>query len=181
MSVDNKTEVVVQNLADHKVVFVDEDSRKRVSFEPFEKKTLSAELLRRLNYSYGGSVLLTDYLSVKNAELAREFGVPDDMVEYNWSVHDVDRVLSSGSIDELLDALDYGPDGIKTVLVDRAIKLELNDVAKRDAIYEKTGVNITNAIENHRKFDEEVAKPATERKRRVQNGGATATSGRRVQ
>lgn len=180
MSVDNKAEIIVQNLADHKVVFVDEDSRKRISFEPFEKKTLTAELLRRLNYSYGGSILLTDYLSVKNAELAREFGVPSDMVEYNWSVNDVDKVLTSGSLDELLDALDYGPDAIRTVIIDRAIKLEINDVAKRNAIYEATGTNIDNAIKNHHDFDENIDKKPVERKRRVNNTESVAT-GRRVQ
>ena len=68
-------------------------------------------------------------------------------VFYTWTAKDVDKCLLYGSLDELLDALDYGPEGIKDTLAQRAVELKINDVSKRKAIQEKTGKNITSMID----------------------------------
>ena len=60
MSVADTQLVQVRNLVDHSVVFKDEDTHRRIVFNPFETKKLEADMLRRLNYSHGGNILLTN-------------------------------------------------------------------------------------------------------------------------
>lgn len=184
VEVSDSTVVEVQNLADYTVVFVDDDTHRRFTFQPFEKKKVAAEVLRRLNYSYGGSVLLKNFLSVKNSDLAREFGVDDDTIEYTWTEKDVDRLLGSGSIDELKDALEFGPEGIKDLIVDKAIKERLNDMQKREAIKEMTGKDINNmiALQEQLNADKQEDTSSAKKGRRVTKKTATtkSTTGRRA-
>lgn len=180
MTVADNVLVEVDNLVGHTVGYkIEEDNVRRV-FQPYEKKKLTAGELRKLNYRYGGNVLLTNYLSVKNQELAAEFGVSSDTIEYNWTKDDVDRVLTTEPIEVLLDALDFGPDGIKNMIVDRAVELEINNMDKRNAILEKTGFDVTNMI-NFKKMaseGEDEEKPSNTQ-RRVKK--SSSTSGRRVE
>lgn len=76
--------------------------------------------------------------------------LPDVEPEYFYTVKDVDFLLERGSLDQLKDALDFAPKGVIDLIKDRAVKNELNDVRKRDAILEATNFNVTGAIEiNH--------------------------------
>jgi hypothetical protein len=84
--------------------------------------------------------------------------------------------LLEGTLDELLDALDFGPTGIKELIVSRAVALDLPDVHKREAIQEKTGANITNII-TAAKTNEEDAKEAPSGRRTAKK---KTTSGRRT-
>lgn len=146
MSVADDTLVNVRNLVGHTVGYkIEEDNIRRI-FQPYEEKKIKAGELRKLNYQYGGNVLLKNYLSVENSELSLEFGVSPDTIEYNWTKEDVDRVLTTEPIEVLLDALDFGPDGIKNMIVNRAVDLEINDMAKREAIFNSTGFDVNNQI-----------------------------------
>ena len=183
--VSDNTIVEVQNLTDHTVVFTDDDNHRRYTFQAFEKKKVPAAVLRSLNYSYGGSVLLRNFLSVKDLDLAGEFGVDEETIEYTWTEKDVDRLLTSGSVDELKDALEFGPDGIKDLIIDKAVSTKLNDMQKREAIEEMTGKNITSMISLQEQAEtktENDDKP--KRGRRVSKKTTTTkkstTSGRRV-
>ena len=184
MTVGDKELIQVQNLTDHSVGFVDEDTRRRIVFHGREIKKLPAEILRRLNFSHGGSVLLTEYLSVKNEELAREFGVQDDTIEYNWGVEDVDKLLATGSEDALKDALDFAPEVIKELIVERAVVTKLNNISKREIIFEMTGQDVTSKIRNKEEYEKAMDLPveqAAPAKRRVSAAESSATKGRRVQ
>lgn len=147
MSVADKTLVEVQNLTDHTVVYKSFDGIRRV-FLGQQKKKIRAEELRQLNYSRGGSRLLREFLSVKNKALAEEFNVSSDSFEheYNWTAQDVDNMLLSGSEDALKDALDFAPEGIIDLIVQRTVELKLNDVNKRQIISDKTGKDVNNMI-----------------------------------
>jgi len=50
--------------------------------------------------------------------------------------------------------LDFAPDGVKEIIKTMAVEIELNDVAKRDAILEKLNFNVNNAIDIKRKINE---------------------------
>ena len=67
--------------------------------------------------------------------------------EYDYTPTDIKNLLLNGSLDELLDCLDFAPEGVIEIVKDLAVELPLNDVAKREAILNKTGFNVTNAIE----------------------------------
>lgn len=121
--VNDGTLVPVRNMVDHKVVYVIPELNRRVVFEPFQEKKILAGELRTLNYSVGGEVLIHNYLCVKSKDLRTEFNIPSDMVEYDWTLKDIHRVLEdlNNPIDELKDALDFGPEGIRELIVDCAV------------------------------------------------------------
>lgn len=180
MTINDTDLVQVQNLVENTVCFQDNDSglMRRISFQPYEIKSLPAGMLRRLNFSRGGSVLLQHYLSVKNKELAKEFGVSEDVFdhEYNWTRDDIQEVLVNGSLEQLQDALDFAPDGIIDTIIETAIAIKVNNMDKRQAIFDKTGRNIDQAIKN---MELEQAALAREQAQQNQKAEAPAT-GRRV-
>jgi len=139
--------VDVYNMSNEIVTYKLDEEKIRRRFDPFEVKKISAGELRRLFYIPGGAELLQNYLCVRDDELAQEFGVPEDMVEYNWTIEDIDRVLLKGSEDELADALEFGPIGIKNVIQDRAIALKIKNLDKRQLINDYLDVNITSMID----------------------------------
>jgi len=56
-------------------------------------------------------------------------------------------LLQHGSLDEFLDCLDFAPEGVLDLIKEYAVTLPLNDVAKRQAILDKLGFNVTVAID----------------------------------
>lgn len=147
--VDDNEYVVIENMCAHSVVYISYDHQRR-AFAPGQPMTVPAKELRQLYFSRGGRVLLQNYLRVKNRSLAKELGVSDDSWEneYQWEISDIDKLLTSGSLDELLDALDFAPEGIIEGIVDRAVALKIADNNKREAIYKATGRNISKMISN---------------------------------
>ena len=114
-----------------------------------EEKEVSYEELQKLSYAPGGMYLLKNYFLIQNEE-ARDALIGGVELEYNYTEEDVKNLLLSGSLDELLDCLDFAPYGVISLVKDLAVKLEINDLSKREAIKEKTGLDITKAIEINR-------------------------------
>ena len=70
----------------------------------------------------------------------------------------------TGSLDALLDCLDFAPTGVIELVKSLAVSLEINDISKRNAILEKTGFNVTKAIEiNHETSEDSVDTVKTRR------------------
>lgn len=177
---EDKDLVQVRNLVDHMVVYKIDELNRRVVFNPFETKKVSVDELRRLNYTHGGQVLLHDYLCVMNDELRQEFGLGYDMPEYDWTIDDVDKALTSSPIEVLLDALEFGPKGIQDLLIDRAVELKIPDTNRRKAIQEITGIDVNKMIgfkEQVEASDNKVAEPPHTRRCSTQSA---SVSGRRV-
>ena len=59
----------------------------------------------------------------------------------------VRKWLPTCSLDAFKDALQFGPQGVKDLIRTIAVEIELNDVAKRDAIKEFMDFDVTKAIE----------------------------------
>ena len=177
---EDKELVEVRNLVDHMVVYKIDELNRRVVFNPFETKKVTVDELRRLNYQHGGQVLLHDYLCILNDELRQEFGIDPTVIEYDWTIEDIDAALTSRPIDELLDALEFGPEGIKNMLVDRAVQLKIPDTNRRKAIQEITGVDVNNMINFKEQID--AASPAAAEAPHTRRRAAqlVSVSGRRV-
>lgn len=122
--INDTTLIPIRNMVDHKVVYVIPELNRHVVFEPFQEKKIPASELRALNYSTGGEVLLHQYLCVLSKDMRKEFNIPEDQVEYDWKIEDIHRVLEDldTPIEALEDALDFGPEGIRELLVDCAVK-----------------------------------------------------------
>ena len=110
-----------------------------------ERKEISFEELQKLTYIPGGSYILKHYLVIENLE-ARDEILGNVELEYNYTDADIKNLLLYGSLDQLLDCLDFAPKGVIDLVQKYAVQLELNDLKKRKAIQDKTGFNISNAI-----------------------------------
>lgn len=114
-------------------------------FQPKEVKEVSFNELKKLSYLPGGMALLKDSLVIQDDEaVAALLGEVEP--EYNYTPEDIKKLLQEGTLDELLDCLDFAPEGVTDLVKVIAVELPLNDVAKRDAILEKLHFNVTNAI-----------------------------------
>jgi hypothetical protein len=149
----------------------------RRKFQPNEEKEVSYEELQKLSYTPGGMYMLKNYFILDNEEAIRTL-IGGVELEYNYSNEDIKRLLVNGSMDELLDCLDFAPDGVIGLLKDIAVKLEISDLRKRDAIKEKTGFDVTKAIEiNHARNEAEKAVEVTTPGRRVAQPAEKTTEG----
>lgn len=119
------------------------------TFQEKETKEITFEELEKLSYVPGGERILRNCLVINDEEAIAEL-LPDitkeDYPEYFYTEKEIDYLLKVGSLEQLLDCLDYAPNGVIEILKNRAVDLPLNDVAKRDIILEKIGFNVTNAI-----------------------------------
>lgn len=179
----DSTLIAVRNLTDCSVSYQIPEDNRRVVFRKNEIKKISAGELRKLYFKPGGDSLLRNYLWIDNMELRKEFNIPNDVPEYEWTLQDVAKVVNEGSIDELMDALEFGPTGIAMAIVDYAIENRIADSNKRKAIQEITGMDVDQAIRLHEAAEAALgidgSADATPRTRRVTT--QPKTSGRRVQ
>jgi hypothetical protein len=150
---DKNTTIKVKNRDNGTVSYVVPDlGNLHRSFQPQEEKEITMDELRKLSYLPGGDVILKDYLVIENAEAVAEL-LGEVEPEYNYTEAEIEELLKNGTLDQLLDALDFAPEGVVELIKDIAVKTELNDINKRKAILEKTGFNVTSAID----FNKEVA------------------------
>lgn len=131
-----------------------------------EVKELPFEELQKLSYIPGGAYILQHYLVIDNIE-ARDEILGNVELEYNYTKEDVKHLLLNGSLNELLDCLDFAPMGVIELVKNVAVELELNDIQKREAIYKATGFNINNAISINHETDKSAASASATSVRRV--------------
>ena len=144
---NKNTKIKVRNRNNGIVVYTLPDMNNlRRKFYPNESKEVTFEELQKLSYRPGGPYLLENYLVIENEE-AREALIGEVELEYAYTEEDIKNLLLNGSLDELLDCLDFAPAGVISLVKDLAVKLEINDLSKRTAIQQKTGLNVTKAIE----------------------------------
>lgn len=129
-----------------------------------ETKEVPFEEIQKLTYIPGGDYMLQHYLVINNIE-ARDEILGSVELEYDFDEAKVKNLLINGSLDQLLDCLDFAPLGVIDLVKKVATDIKLYDTRKRDAIYKKTGYNIYNAIMINEETDESVDenKPAGRR------------------
>lgn len=150
---------------------------KRV-FAPGETKEVTMEELRKLSWLPGGASMIENYFIIDNKEAIAEL-VPNAEPEYYYTEEDVKKLLLTGSLDELLDCLDFAPEGTINLVKKLAVDLKINDIQKRQAILDKTGFNVNTAVMINEETSEE--NPEEEKTRRAATPTAeTASTGRRT-
>lgn len=131
-------------------------------FGPDESKMLTALELRRLAWLPGGRSLISNHLIIENTDLTREL-LSNVEPEYYYTRDDVKELLLNGSEDQLRDALDFGPDGVVSLIKDLAVDMKLNDVRKRDIIREATNFDVSGAIRINEESNVKVEEAKTRR------------------
>ncbi len=137
----------VKNRSSNRVIYRIPELGIRREFMPGETKKINHEELEKLSYRPGGTNLIANYLQINDAEAAVEFnsGRPLEP-EYNYTEADVRNLLVSGSLDSLLDALDFAPQGVVEMIKALAVNLPLTDTQKAQAIKAKTNFDVSAAI-----------------------------------
>jgi hypothetical protein len=172
---DKTTIVKVTNRDNGNVGYVIPDlGNLRRSFQPNETKELTVEEIRKLSYIRGGNYILKNCLLIDNQELIDELFSSVEP-EYYYTEEDVKKLLLEGTLDQLMDCLDFAPNGVIELIKDLAVKLEINDISKRNAIFEKTGLNINSAIDFNKESKEETAEEKAKTRRAEPVTSATET------
>lgn len=146
------------------------------NFAPGESKKITMDELRKLSYQPGGDYLLKNYLIMFNKDAVEELigGVEP---EYYYTEQDIQNLLVKGSLDQLDDCLTFAPAGVVEMVKSIAVKIRLNDMNKRELIFEKTGFSPDNAIKNNKySEDEEKKETQTQKVRKAAIPGQGASS-----
>ena len=164
--VENNMTVKVTNRDNGSVGYSVPDLGVHRTFQPRESKEISAEELRKLSYLPGGDVIIKEYLIIHNEELLKEL-LGEVEPEYYYSEDEVKALLLSGSLEQLQDCLDFAPNGVIDLIKSLAVSLKIDNVSKRKAIQDKTGFNVTRAIEINEETDEETTSKESAQGRRA--------------
>lgn len=131
----------------------------RRQFSVGETKSISFEELEKLSFIPGGKALIKNYLLVQDKEVLNKILNEKIEPEYFYTEAEIRKLLTSGTIGQLEDCLNFAPEGTISLVQKLAVELKINDINKRDLIFKKTGFNVTKAIENLNDEDKEEKAP----------------------
>lgn len=176
---EKDTLIKVRNRAEGSVGYIIPDlGNLNRQFTSNETKEIPFDELRKLSFVPGGRYLLDNCLIIENKDALQEL-VGDVEPEYFYTENDIKNLLLTGSMDAFLDFLDFAPQGGIDIAKDMAVKLQINDINKREAIKNKTGFDVTKAIEFNKETAEDA--PQEEKVRRTTPITSAATeTGRRT-
>lgn len=140
-------EVKVKNRGTGDVGYTLLEGNIRRNWTPGEIKTIPADELVQASYIPGGLKLMQKYLIINDEELCEKIGIVIEP-EYYYDENEIKTLLVSGSLEQLLDCLDFAPGGVLDIIKKVSVEIRLNDLNKREAIKKKLGFDITKAIEN---------------------------------
>ena len=160
--------VVVKNRNNGTTGYVLPDSNVRRSFAPGESKKIPLAELRSLQYAPGGSYILDNLLIVEDKEALDNLNMKVEP-EYFYDEAKIKDLLYNADMDAFLDFLDFATEGAIEIAKDIAVKEQIPDVRKREAISKKTGFSIESAINVNKIMNENEEKAeAPSKERRVQ-------------
>ena len=136
----------VKNRSASMVVYrIPEDGIRR-EFAPSETKKIKYSELEKLSYQAGGKALMENFLQIYEDKAVQNLNLHTEN-EYYMSEQDVINLLNNGSLEAFLDCLDFAPVGVIDLVKKFAVSLPLKDLDKREALKNKTGFDVSHAIE----------------------------------
>jgi len=159
--------VVVRNRNNGTTGYVLPDSNIRRSFSVNESKKIPLGELKSLQYAPGGSYILDNLLIVESKAALEELNMQVEP-EYFYTEKEIKNLLYNADMDAFLDFLDFASEGAIQIAKDIAVNERIPDTRKREALSEKTGFNIDNAINIQKILEvEEEKKEEPKKERRV--------------
>lgn len=150
---DNTKIVSVTNRSGGRVVYHVPDRNIRRSFSANETKKIELDELRQLSYVSGGEFILKNCLIVDDKSALEVLNLEVEP-EYFYTETEIKQILTTGTLDELEDTLNFAPEGVLDLIKKIAVEEEIPDTRKRKMISEKTGLNVDNAIYINHIMDE---------------------------
>ena len=143
--------------------------------------SISAEELEELTFQPGGTMLLSQFLQILDMEGIQAARIKTEP-EYHMSEADVAKLITSGSLDAFLDALDFAPISVIDLIKKLSVSIPMVDIPKRKALKEKTGFDVEAALKHIEEEKEDtqktILKTDNNGERRVKT--AEAPAGRRT-
>ena len=125
---------------------------------------VSVEELEALKFLPGGANLLNKYLLIKDQDVCEFLNMPTDP-EYFYDENDIKVLLAKGTMDQLLDCLEFAPAGVLDLVKRIAVDTKLDSSEKRKVISEHLKVNIDSMIRNNEDFGVETAETGVKTRR----------------
>ena len=186
---DTNKKVQVRNRSNRIVIYHVDDMHVRREFAPGETKMIPVEELMALSQKAGGAYIIRNSLFIQDAPTVKEMPMKVEP-EYYLDDKGVIELLKNGSVDALLDCLDFAPGGVIELVKKYAVELPITDTRKIRAIRDKTGFKVDLALKHKEELAAEAAEAAGENDsgmeikaaptRRVQPAADTETTGRRT-
>lgn len=144
----SERKVNIKNRSACEVGYTLPEGNVRRNWSPGEiKRNIAATEIEQLMFAPGGKYILNEYLLVNDQELCEYLGLQLEP-EYYYDEDTVMTLLSTASIDQFYDCLNFAPQGVLDLIKSKAIEIKLNDVSKREAIKQKLGFDVTAALSN---------------------------------
>ena len=134
---DTNRKVQVRNRSNSIVIYHVDDFGIRREFAPGETKLIPVQELVALSQKQGGAYILQNSLFIQDAATVNEMPMTVEP-EYFLDDKGVIDLLKNGSVDALLDCLEFAPNGVLDLVQKYAIELPLTDTRKIKAIKDKT-------------------------------------------
>lgn len=176
---DMKTMMQVKNRSASLVVYratLDSGVTVRREIHPGETIKVPYEELVKLSYRPGGKQLMASFLQIE-PEAREDLNIHAEP-EYDMSEAQIIELLQSGTMDAFLDCLDFAPTGVMDLVKKYAVELPLNDSAKREALKNKTGFDVSKALANAAPDAEDLGQ--VEAPTATRRGQTAGTPGRRT-
>ena len=143
-----KDKCTVYNKSAGRVVYRLPELGLRRQFYPGEKKKdISVNELEKLAQTPGGRKLILNYLMVDDKEILEYLINGRVEPEYWIKEEDINKWMSTCTLEEFQDALDFAPEGTKDLIKAHAVSLPLNDMSKRDALKKQLGFDVNKVLE----------------------------------
>lgn len=152
----------------------------RRSFAPQEEKVVTIGELEALSFQPGGKELMLNFLQVSDINAVESLTGQKTEPEYLLTTAGVRNLLEKGSIDQLLDAFDFGPEGVKDLIKTVACNIKLSDMNKAKVIKEKTGFDVIAALQNEMAVEEDQKQQQREATQVTKNTGSSSVTKRRA-
>lgn len=158
----------VTNRSSHSVSYPvpESDNKRWRDFAPNETKKITYGEIEAAVQQPGCNLLFYRYLLITDSDAAEEVMNQKPELEYFMTADQIKTWLPTCSLDQLLDALDFAPEGVLTLIKKYAVELPLNDMNKANAIKKKLKFDVIKAIELDKTSKEEDKVPLEEKKER---------------
>ena len=175
--INEKAIYSVKNRSASTVIYsIPEMNNLRREFRPGEIKSVTGSELIQLSYRPGGRRIIENYLLINNEEVLDGLNMEVEP-EYKLDEAGVVKLLRDGSEDQLIDCLNFAPEGVKDLVKAVALAMPLNDLNKCKIIKDMLGYDVLFV----RSTNEQIAKesgaeaaPAPAKKRRVASTSSAA-------
>src|SRR5574344_924419 len=154
-----ENKIAVTNRSFGTVIYNIPEMGVRREFTPKETKKITPAELEALTSQPGGRELIENCLLVHDAKALEEIVNVQVEPEYWLTEEKIPGWMQSCSDDEFIDALNFAPEGVKSLIKDYAVKLPLNDFNKINAIKDILDFDVMSALKIN-KMSQEDAKPA---------------------